>query len=375
MAINFPSNIDSLTNPVAGDTLDSPSHADQHSNENDAIEALETKVGVDSSAVTTSHDYKLSGVTGSDKAVSKTGTETLTNKTLTLPTFTNGTISFNAPEGFLINGKIVPSVASNNLTVALKGLDGNDPSATNPVYIKSGDTIRTITEALAMTRNAGTNWMNAGSAELATKEIDYFVYYFFRASTQTHGLAISRIPYATLPTDFSDTSTNEKYFSTTPADTDPVTNIGRFAATLSAGAGYTWSVPTFTSANLIQRPIYETRWLDYTATPSYFGGSIDPTSNTLSFSRYKLAGSTASVAVESQLVRGSGNRTLTFFKLPVNFGITALEYSYRLPSSTSISGSTVIGNIYINSGQPTIVYALATMSSDGYYGFNGSYEY
>lgn len=46
---------------------------------------VEAKIGIDSSAVNTSHDYKLSGVTGTDKAVSKTGTETLTNKTLTSP--------------------------------------------------------------------------------------------------------------------------------------------------------------------------------------------------------------------------------------------------------------------------------------------------
>jgi hypothetical protein len=34
-------------------------HATQHANANDAIEALETKVGVDSSTVSTSHDFKM----------------------------------------------------------------------------------------------------------------------------------------------------------------------------------------------------------------------------------------------------------------------------------------------------------------------------
>jgi len=56
---------------------------------NTAAGSLESKVGIDGSAVTTSHDYKLSGVTGTDKAASKTGTETLTNKTLTSPVITN----------------------------------------------------------------------------------------------------------------------------------------------------------------------------------------------------------------------------------------------------------------------------------------------
>ena len=59
MSSNFPTSLDSLTNPSATDTTNNPSHATQHSNANDIVEALEAKVGVDSSAVTTSHDYLL----------------------------------------------------------------------------------------------------------------------------------------------------------------------------------------------------------------------------------------------------------------------------------------------------------------------------
>ena len=59
MATNFPTSLDALTNPSSGQTLNSPSHSAQHANSNDAIEALQTKVGVNSSAVTTSHDYKI----------------------------------------------------------------------------------------------------------------------------------------------------------------------------------------------------------------------------------------------------------------------------------------------------------------------------
>jgi hypothetical protein len=57
MATNFPTSLDSLTNPTSGDTLDSPDHAGQHADVNDAVEALQAKVGVDGSAVTTSLDY------------------------------------------------------------------------------------------------------------------------------------------------------------------------------------------------------------------------------------------------------------------------------------------------------------------------------
>lgn len=85
MATNFPSSLDTLTNPAAGDPQNNPSHSAQHANANDSIEALEAKVGINSSAVTTSHDYKLGEVTGTDKAVGKTATQTLENKTLTAP--------------------------------------------------------------------------------------------------------------------------------------------------------------------------------------------------------------------------------------------------------------------------------------------------
>lgn len=174
----------------------------------------------------------------------------------------------NAPQGFLINGKISVTDAA-GITVAIKTIAGTDPSATDPVYCRIGDTVRSITSALSVAKADGTNWCNAGSAELATKEIDYFVYLGYNA---TDGVVIgfSRYPGANSYDDFSATSTNEKYCAistiTNAAATDYYEVVGRFAATLSAGAGYTWSVPTYTAKNLIQRPIYETRWLSYNCT-------------------------------------------------------------------------------------------------------------
>lgn len=62
MAINFPTSLDNFTNPTPGDSLSSPSHSGQHTDTNDAIEALQAKVGVNNSAVTTSLDYKVASV-------------------------------------------------------------------------------------------------------------------------------------------------------------------------------------------------------------------------------------------------------------------------------------------------------------------------
>ena len=58
MATNFPTSLDSLTNPSGTDSMSSPSHAGQHADANDAIEALQAKVGVDGSAVTSSLDFR-----------------------------------------------------------------------------------------------------------------------------------------------------------------------------------------------------------------------------------------------------------------------------------------------------------------------------
>lgn len=94
--MSYPSALDSWATMSGSDTLSAAGHTARHNAVQAAVVALETKLGVDSSAVSTTHDYKLSGVTGSDKAVSKTGSETLTNKTLTSPVVNTPTFSASA---------------------------------------------------------------------------------------------------------------------------------------------------------------------------------------------------------------------------------------------------------------------------------------
>jgi hypothetical protein len=59
MATNFPNSVDSLVNPNASDPLSSPSHSQQHANLNDAVEAIEKKIGVNGSSDTNSLQYKI----------------------------------------------------------------------------------------------------------------------------------------------------------------------------------------------------------------------------------------------------------------------------------------------------------------------------
>jgi hypothetical protein len=267
------------------------------------------------------------------------------------------------PQGHMVNGKLSVTVTSNNLTVALKTLAGADPSAGDKVTIRIGSIEHDITSALSVTRNAATNWCDAGG-NLATKEIDYFVYIGYNA---TDGVVIgfSRIPYATQYSDFSATTTNEKYCAistiTNATATDYYENIGRFAATLSAGAGYTWSVPTFTAINLINRPIYETRWLTWA--PGFTGFSSNPT---VGLATYKIVSTMVYINYVHGAAGTSNATTFTITNLPVsavNVGFASivaygLDNSANLPYPIRVDiGSTALtlyttpnGGAWTNSG-------------------------
>ncbi len=71
MANNFPTSLNTHKKDWANTTPVADTHPEEHNDIAEAVEAIEAKVGVNGSAVQTSHDYKLSGVTGSDKAASK----------------------------------------------------------------------------------------------------------------------------------------------------------------------------------------------------------------------------------------------------------------------------------------------------------------
>lgn len=127
MSTNFPTSLDALTNPASTDSVNTVSHSSQHANVNDAIEALEAKVGANSSAVTTSHDYKLSTVTSTDKAASQDGTQTLTNKTLTSPIINTPAIT----GGNFTSGTMVTGIINGTTAISL----GSD--ATGDVYYRN----------------------------------------------------------------------------------------------------------------------------------------------------------------------------------------------------------------------------------------------
>jgi len=163
--INYPTSLDNFPNPQSTDLLDNSSptldHWTQHANINDAVEALEAKVGVDGSAVTTSFDYKLNEITGSDKAVGKTATQTLTNKTLTSPKVNVGSdatadMYYRGADGTLTR---IPIGTNTQILMS----DGSTPSfQNNPAGSDASTTVKgvvelaTLAETLSKTSTGGT---------------------------------------------------------------------------------------------------------------------------------------------------------------------------------------------------------------------------
>ena len=141
MATNFPASLDTLTNPTSSDSLSSPSHSAQHANVNDAVEALQAKVGADSSAVTSSLDYKVAQLE-SDVAGFTSGKILQVVSTTKTDTF-SASVASGAISGAAISASITPTSATSKVFVLAQV--GGDASGTGlciaPVLYRGGSVL------------------------------------------------------------------------------------------------------------------------------------------------------------------------------------------------------------------------------------------
>lgn len=85
---NYPVSLDTITNPTSGNTLDNPSHSLQHSDANDILEALETKVGIGASpAGSATSGHALVASTGGTTSWTTIGTAGLNSGTALSTTY------------------------------------------------------------------------------------------------------------------------------------------------------------------------------------------------------------------------------------------------------------------------------------------------
>jgi hypothetical protein len=172
--------------------------------------------------------------------------------------------------------QISRTVSSNNLIVAIKDSDGNNPTTAKPLYFNIGGFIRKVTGTLSVQVNSGTSTFNLGSAETLNLPHDLFVYVGWRASDSSVFIMLHRLPFYNVYAGISGTAANENYGAysgATPAAADVVINIGRVNVINSGTASYNWSVPAGTI--VINRPIFITEV--YTYTPTIVGFSANPT--------------------------------------------------------------------------------------------------
>lgn len=220
MATNFPVSKDdgtSLPYPAAGNYTNSPSNAGIQDNQNDAIIAIETKLGIGSSTPSANKFLTGTGVGSSGWAntvpsgtvVGTSDIQTLTNKTLTSPTINSPTI--------------------NNATISADAITGYTVATTGTIYgigvatssITSGLTNLTATGSITAGNNlvvsAGTITAPTGSLSSRALSNPYKFSAYLNAATQAVGIADTPIAF---DTELFDTNNN---FDTT-------TNKGRYTA-------------------------------------------------------------------------------------------------------------------------------------------------
>lgn len=249
-------------------------------------------------------------------------------------------------QGVLVNGKIDVSVASSDLTVAIKAIDGTNPSTTNPVVVRIGDSYRRITSALSITLNDGTNYFGMNGLT-STFAVDYFVYLTWVSGSSTVSVGFAMFPYFQTYADGSGTNTNYKYFanSTTPASSDVCVNVGRFTATLSGSATYQWSSPT----NVISRPIYESNCNTYTVT--WAGSTTNPViGNGTIAGMYQITGRIAYTSLRvvcgSTTTYGSGTYTFT---IPFSTAtITNMAFDCMVAAQDISAGTLYTGSVPVS---------------------------
>ena len=174
------------------------------------------------------------------------------------------------PDSYGTNYQITSSIGSNNLTIALKGLDGNDPSATNPVIIRAGNGQIVLTSALSITITAAMGDIFTWDAgKIQANDTQLFIYYINNNGTAQLGASPDPM-LTTVATNFWDLVPNAQtgtaqFKNIVMSGTRNATNSCRVIGRLQVNQldNNNWQIPTV--SNVVNYPIYTTDWLTWTA--------------------------------------------------------------------------------------------------------------
>lgn len=222
---NYPTSKDTIKNDWANNTPVKDDHPNEHNLVADAVEALQTKVGIDGDTNEDSFDFKLLNIASGEKAISTTDlnnhisdtsthgvsgnivgttdTQTLSNKTLTSPTITDKTSTGNDTGTETLQNKTITNA---NNDVNAKGLHSN-----TTIVRVVGATAPTVGQVLTAIDNTSANWQSVPPSSFNGAVI-----------IQTSGGSTSPIPF---DTELVDTN---NYWTSGSATTLTITDTGYY---------------------------------------------------------------------------------------------------------------------------------------------------
>lgn len=225
MTTAYPSALDALTNPSAGDTLDSATvpHASQHTNINDAMEAVQGELGLLPKGNYTSVRNRLDSTTGQFVTVgatpvalsSATGNQSIFAKSFTAAAATT----------YLFEGIVYLATGTTSHTVSFNfGGTATYTSAAFYAEFLNVAAAGTPTSPVSTFWTANTGGVISPASTVATKM------FWVRGALRINGAGtvIPQIAFSVAPTGTNQTSTNS-YFAMTPIGSNTFASIGSWA--------------------------------------------------------------------------------------------------------------------------------------------------
>lgn len=149
MSISYPTTLDVFTNPTATSKRDTPSLSSQQSDQNDAIEALEAKVGVTGSAVASTLDYKVTSTSSSNPGHKHTLAQGATDVTAT-STELNYSSGVTSALQTQINAKMASSATVFNKVTITAPATASTLTVANGKTLTASDTTTLATNAITL---------------------------------------------------------------------------------------------------------------------------------------------------------------------------------------------------------------------------------
>lgn len=187
-------------------------------------------------------------------------------------------INHKMSDGDVGNHQISTSIASNNLTVALKEMSGSDPSTTSPVLFRSGNTKLKVTSALSITITAAMGDLFGWDAgKIQANDAQLFVYLINNNGTPQ--LGVSPCPMLTnVATNYYDLGAGAQtgsagYTNIVMSGTRHANNSARVIGRINVHQldNNNWQAPT--TALVVNEPIWHTDRMNWTPQHTRAGGA------------------------------------------------------------------------------------------------------